>query len=57
MTNVIAEPKELHGFVSTPGIESMNVMFVNDEVVWISWKYGAEKHMPSLRYTNEVVRT
>jgi len=33
----------------------MNLVFVSDDVVWISWNYGAEKHVPSLRHTNEVI--
>jgi len=33
----------------------MNLVFTSDDVVWISWKYEAEKHVPSLRHTNEVI--
>jgi len=55
MTRVITEPKDLYGFLSTPGIEVMNV-FASDEVIWISWKYGAEEDVPILRHTNEVTR-
>jgi len=50
----ISEPKELYRFLATPGIEVMNLMFASDDVVWVSWKYAAEKHVSSLRHTNEV---
>ena len=51
MTKVITEHKAL----SNPGIEVMNHVFASDDVVWISWKYGSEKHVPSLRHTIEEV--
>jgi len=51
----MTEPKELYGFRSTPGIEVMILVFANDDVVWVSWKYGAEEHVLSLRHTNEVI--
>ena len=55
MNKVITEPKELYGFLATPGIEVMNLVFINDDVIWISWKYGADEHVPSLRHTNGVI--
>ena len=55
MTKMITEPKELYGIIATPGVEVMNLAFASDEVVWISWKYGAEEDVPSLRHTNEVI--
>ena len=55
MARVITQPKELYGFLSTPGIEVMNLVFASDNEVWISWNYGAEEHVPSLRHTNEVI--
>jgi len=55
MTTVIMEPRELYGFLSTPGVEVMNIAFASDDVVWISWKYGAEEDVPSLRNTKEVI--
>jgi len=33
----------------------MNLVFANDDVVWISWKYRAEEDEPSLRHTNEEI--
>jgi len=50
-----SEPKKLYGFFATPGIDVMNLVFANDDVVWISWKYGAEEHVSSVRHTNEVI--
>jgi hypothetical protein len=38
-----------------PGIEVLNMMFASDDVVWISWQYSSEEHVPSLRHTNEVI--
>jgi len=32
-----------------------NLVFANDDVFWISCKYRAEKHVHSLRHTNEVI--
>jgi len=56
MTKIITEPKVLYGFLATPGIEvKENLVFANDDVVWISWKYRAEKRVSSLRHTNEVI--
>jgi len=55
MTKIIKESKELYGFLSTPGIEVMNLVLASDDVVWIAWKYREEKQVPSLRHTNEVI--
>ena len=30
-------------------------MFASDDVVWLSWKHGAEEDVPNLRHTNEVI--
>ena len=51
-TRVIKEPKELYNFLATPGIEVTNLAFANDDVVWISCKDSAEKHVTNLRHTN-----
>jgi len=55
MTKIITEPKELYGFLATPGVEVMNLVFASYDVVWISWKYRAEEDVPRLRHTNEVI--
>jgi len=54
-TKIITEPKELCGFLATPGIEVANLVFVSDDVVWLSSKRGEEEDVPSLRHTNEVI--
>jgi len=54
-TRVITEPKEMYNCLATPGIEVTNLAFANDDVVSISWKHSAEKHVPNLRHTNEVI--
>jgi len=41
--------------MATPGVEVMNLTFASDDVVWISWNYGAEEDVPSVRHTNDVV--
>jgi len=33
----------------------INFAFASDDVFWMSWKYGAEEDVPSLRHTNEVM--
>ena len=38
-------------------MEVMNLVFANVNVVWISWKYGAEEHVPILRHMNAVMGT
>jgi len=52
---LISEPAELYRFLVTPGVEVQNVLFANDDVIWISWQYSAHKRVPSLRHTNEVI--
>ena len=54
-TKLISDPKELYRFLATPGIEVVHLVFANDEVVWVSWKFTAEERVPSLRHTNEVI--
>jgi len=41
--------------VAKPGIEVINLVFANDDVVWISWKFTDKERVPSLRQTNEVI--
>jgi len=54
-TKLISQPAELYRFLVTPGVEVQNVLFANDDVVWISWQYSADERVPSLRHTNEVM--
>jgi len=54
-TKLISDPHELYRFLVTPGIEVRNMVFANDDVVWISWRFSSEERVPSLSYTNEVM--
>ena len=54
-TKLISDPKVLYRFLATPGIEVVHLVFANDEVVWVSWKFTAEERVPSLRHTNEEI--
>jgi hypothetical protein len=38
-----------------PGIEVANMMFASDQVVWISWRFADNEHVPSLRPANDVI--
>ena len=31
------------------------LVFANNEVVWVLWKFTAEERVPSMRHTNEVI--
>jgi len=42
MNKEITEPKELYGYLATPGIKVMNLVFANDGIIWISWMYVAD---------------
>ena len=52
---MISNLQELYRFLATPGIEVAALMFASDAVVWASSRYIAEKMVPNLRHTNEVI--
>jgi len=52
---LISQPADLYRFLVTPGVEVQNMLFANDDVVWISWQYSADERVPSLRHTNEAI--
>ena len=54
-TKIITEPHEPYRFLSTPVVEVTNLAFAIDDVVWLSRKHTAEKRVPILRHTNEVI--
>jgi hypothetical protein len=54
-TRVITEPKELYVFLASPDIEVMNMTFVSDDVVWLSWKHATEEQVQCFRHPNEVI--
>ena len=41
--------------MATPGNEVLHLVFANEEVVWVSWKFTAEERVPSRRHTNKVI--
>jgi len=41
LTKMITEPKDLYGFLATPGFEVMNLAFPSVDLVSMSRKYGA----------------
>jgi len=55
INKIITEPKALYGYLATPGIEVVNLVFACDDVDWLSWKRGAEEDVPNFRHTNEVI--
>ena len=54
-TKLISDPKDLFRFLATLGIVVINLVFANNEVVWVSWKFTVEERLPSLRHTNKVI--
>jgi len=54
MTKITTELKELYGFLATPGIEVMNLVFADDDVVCVSRNFGVEDHVLILRHMNEI---
>ena len=37
-SKMISDPQELFQFLATTGIEETNLLYVNDEIVWVTWK-------------------
>jgi hypothetical protein len=37
--NFVASVKELYEFLTSPGTEVTNLIFLKDDVVWVSWKH------------------
>jgi hypothetical protein len=54
-TKLISEPHELYRYLVTPCTEVLNMIFVSDDVVWISWQYFSEELVPSVRHTIEII--
>jgi hypothetical protein len=50
------EPRELYRFLAAPDVEVTDVLFANDDAVWVKWKYANEEQdVPLLRHTNNVI--
>ena len=41
-TNLVTSEKEFYELFTRPSIEVQNLIFPNDEVAWISWKYSED---------------
>jgi hypothetical protein len=54
-TKLISEPKELYSFLATPDVQVSNMMFSNDEVVWMSWQHSDEARVPTPKHANDVI--
>jgi len=50
LTKMITETKELYWFLATLGVEVMKLAFASNDLVWILWKYGADKSPYSASY-------
>jgi hypothetical protein len=42
---MVSEPHELYRFLAAPDVELSDLIFANDDVVWVKFKY-AEEVMP-----------
>jgi hypothetical protein len=53
---MITDPQEVYRFLSTPGIEVVNLIFARDVACWAFWWFAEDENMiPDLRHTNEVI--
>jgi hypothetical protein len=41
-TTLISSEKEFYELLSSPGIEVINLIFRNDDVAWVSWRYSED---------------
>jgi hypothetical protein len=41
-TIVVTSEKEFYELITSPGTEVTSLIFPNDEVAWVSWKYTEE---------------
>ena len=41
-TNIVSSEKEFYDLLTRPGIEVQSLIFPNDEVACVSWKYSEE---------------
>jgi hypothetical protein len=52
---MITDPQELYRFLETPGVKLAALVFASDEVVCASRRYIADKKVPNLCHTTEVI--
>jgi hypothetical protein len=53
-TSIVNSSKEFYELITSPGTEVTNVIFPNEEVVWVPWKY-AEDNITSGKSVNVAV--
>ena len=41
-TTIVDSEKEFYERLTSPGTEVTNLIFPNDDVAWVSWKYSEE---------------
>jgi len=41
-TTIVNSEKEFYELLTSPGIEVTNLIFPNEEVAWVSWKYSED---------------
>jgi hypothetical protein len=51
---MISDQHELNLFLVTPGIEVTSVIYLSDEVFWVSWHYNDEEIASNLRHMNVI---
>ena len=53
-TTLVTSEKKLYELLTSSGTEVTNVIFPNDDVVWVSWKY-TEDNIPAGKNVNVTV--
>ena len=48
-TSLIREPNELYEKLSAPGVYINNILFINNNSVWVNWRYHKEAIVPNNR--------
>jgi len=41
-TTIVNSEKEFYELLTSPGTEVTNLIFPNEEVAWVSWKYSED---------------
>jgi hypothetical protein len=56
MSRLVSKPHELYRFLAAPDVSVSDVLFSNDDVALLKWRYvDDEVHMPMLRHTYHVI--
>jgi hypothetical protein len=54
-TKLISDPQEPYRFLAAADIEVCSMLFANDNVVWIAWRYADANSVTNLPHTNDVI--